>query len=102
MMTEFGNEGRHASPVILVFRAEFLDGVAFFLPGQSGVHDQENRKHQQRHDRRPLQHEAQHDQDIARDMERAEVSINLPAEHRLPLQQLQHICCYVEHWDKRG
>ena len=56
-------EGRNPLHISAVLVAEFLQRFSLLDPRQPHIHDHQHRKHQQRQDRRPLQQEAEHDDD---------------------------------------
>ena len=57
-----GNETRYAARIVLPDLTESRRALTLFSQCQAAVHEQEDRKHQQGEDRRPLQQETEHNQ----------------------------------------
>src|SRR3546814_16319174 len=60
-----GYECRHAALIFLVGLAELGPRLPFLLSGQPHVHPDQDREHREREQRRPLDEEAEPDQDKA-------------------------------------
>src|SRR3546814_97987 len=54
------NEPGNAAPIALIVGAEACDRIAFLGAGETHIHDDQHRKHEERQQRRPLQQEPEH------------------------------------------
>src|SRR3546814_1561286 len=54
------NEPGNAAPVAPIVGAEACDRIAFLGAGETHIHDDQHRKHEERQQRRPLQQEPEH------------------------------------------
>lgn len=70
------NEARHLSHILRILLAELSQGCPFLAMRQAHVHEDENREHRQREQRRPLQQEAEHDEDEADILRMADIGVD--------------------------
>jgi hypothetical protein len=82
---------RHIGHVPGIGVAELGQRLALLAARKAQVPDDEHRKHDQRQQRRPLQQEAEHDQDEARVLRVANMGIGARCRQRsLPLRLVKH------------